>query len=96
MVAEFGLRPVGLVNLFIPELDARAGNPPVAQLAGQVLLVEVEVIPVAGIAMLSTPYLHAGIGVANQGRDGGMVFIEVAYEIGEVRALIAVVGTWLA
>ncbi len=59
----------GVVGLLVGHVDLGAGDGPVAMTAGPALLVEVEVVAVAGIAELAGPDLGAGAGVA--GEDGG-------------------------
>ena len=60
------LRPV---DELVADIDSSAGDLPVAMAAGKALLVEVEVVGVAGIAGVSGPDLQAGAGIA--GKDGG-------------------------
>ena len=62
---------VGIVGLLVGHVDVRAGDGPVAMTAGPALLVEVEVVAVAGIAEVAGPDLDAGGGVA--GEDCGRV-----------------------
>ncbi len=59
----------GVVGLLVGHVDAGAGDGPVTMTAGPALLVEVEVVAVAGVAEVARPDLGAGAGVA--GKDGG-------------------------
>ena len=61
------MRPV---DQLLAHVDPRAGDLPVAMATGKTLLVEVEIVGVAGIAGVSRPHLQAGAGIAGKDRGG--------------------------
>ncbi len=85
----------GVVGLLVGHVDVGAGDGPVAMTAGPALLVEVEVVAVAGIAEVAGPDLGAGAGVAGEDGDGVLwasgVWSAVDV-VGLVEAAIVVVG----
>src|ERR1700761_5983683 len=69
-----------VVDELVADVDAGAGDLPVAMAAGEALLVEVEVVGVAGISGVAGPNLQACAGVA--GEDGsGEAFIVGAVDV---------------
>ncbi len=58
------------VLLLVADVDARAGHAPVAMAAGPALLVEVEIVFVAGVAGVAGPDLQTGAWIAREDGDG--------------------------
>src|SRR5438552_2197653 len=54
----------GPIRLLVREIGLGVGDAPVAVAAGKALLVEVEIDPVSGIAVLPAPHLERGDGIA--------------------------------
>ncbi len=68
LVIDPGRHPLGMVGLLISQIGLGAGHLPVAQAAGETLLVKIQKIAIAGIPPLAAPHLEAGLGVT--GEDG--------------------------
>ena len=84
-----------VVGLLVGHVDVGAGDGPVAMTAGPALLVEVEIVAVAGIAEVARPDLSAGGGVAGKDGDGvllGVGGVGAVDVVGLVEAAIVVVG----
>src|SRR5215472_4161842 len=80
----------GDVGHLVADVDAGTGDAPITVTAGPALLVEVEVVLVAGVAVLSGPDLQAGARVARE--DGnGLALVVGAFDV-EGMVETAVVG----
>jgi hypothetical protein len=65
----------GNVGLLVSHVHTGTGDAPVAMTAGPALLVEVEIVLVAGIAGVAGPDLQTGAGVARKDGDGSILFV---------------------
>ena len=69
VLARAAARRGGVVGLLAAEVHVAAGDAPELEPAGPAHLVELEIRPVAGIALISAPYLHRGARVPHERGD---------------------------
>ena len=69
VVSGTGGRALRAVGCLEGEIGLGMGDLPVTVAAGPALLMEVEVVAVAGIALVAAPDLETGFGVTREGRD---------------------------
>src|SRR3972149_9474319 len=80
MLIGFVRSPVGMVGVFLSQINACAGHAPILQAGDPIFLVDLPVAILAGIAPLSAPHLQAAAVVASD--DGDIRSRDEVREIG--------------